>query len=81
MITVDSGSPSMTPRDTTLINMHKAPKFSAEGHGCTPQFPDQGEGHTVQGHCLLYNPLLLKSSTSYVTDSWLMNTEISVISL
>ena len=24
--------------------------------------PNQGEGHTIQGHCLLYNPVLLQST-------------------
>ena len=27
--------------------------------------PDQGEGHTIQGHCLLYYPMVLESQSVY----------------
>ena len=50
--------------DTMPIKMYKAPKVSAEGHNHTPQYPRPGwRPFPCQNHCLLYNPVLLKSQT------------------
>ena len=47
------------------------------------RMPDKAEGRTVQGHCLLYNPMLLKSlpvlSCKLATRS-LQKSAISVVS-
>ena len=65
-----------------LINMHEPCKVSTEIYG----HPLQGSWlrwrPCHQGHCLLYNPLLLKSRTSVLScNSSYMTTEISVISI
>ena len=65
--------------DIMLINMYKAQKVSAEGHSHPLQeaWPRLRPYH--EDHCLLNNPVLLKSRMS-VSNQQALATETSVIS-